>query len=265
MLQDRGKDISVFDETFLMQSVRKRLTANGVGSLALYTEVLKANAEEAALLWGSINISYSEFFRNPFTFFLIEQLVLPALIEKMRQNARPEIRIWSAGCAAGQEAYSLAILVEDLAEKGADASAFRIFATDHSQSAVAFAQHGVYDPAALRNVRLKHIQKYFREEREYYRIADRLKARIDFSVHNLLDDCSICPPASIYGDFDLIFCSNLLFYYRPDIRKEILAKLCKVLLPGGYLITDSAEIQIAKTVTGFRSIAPMTSAVFQRQ
>jgi chemotaxis methyl-accepting protein methylase len=95
-------------------------------------------------------------------------------------------------------------------------------------------------------------------------VIPALKDRVSFSVYDLLDERSSCPPASIYGEFDLAFCSNLLFYYRPDIRRSILNQLELCLTPDGYLVTDEAEREIVARHKGFRAVVP-GATVFRKR
>ena len=263
MGRTHGRDISHYDPLFLVKSIEKRFAATGIKSAAAYSSFLEQNSAEAEVFFDSLRITYSEFFRNPLTFALLEQLILPGLAEEKKKAGRPEIRVWSAGCAAGQEAYSIAMLLDELADDRGNAVAFRIFGTTRSAVELASARQGVYDSAALRNVRLKHIHKYFHLKGESYRIIDGLRDRVDFSLYDLLDECSVCPPASIYGDFDLVICSNLLFYYRPDIRQLILEKVYRALTLGGYLSTGEAEREIVAKHEGLRAVVS-PSAVFQK-
>ena len=157
-----GKDISRYEASFLAQTLRKRLSVTGVDTVADYAAFLPDHPGEAEELWRALNITYSEFFRNPLTFALLEQWILPRLLAERERQGRAEIRIWSAGCAAGPEAYSLAILLADLSAARDPAPPFRIIATDLSEAALAAAREGVYEAAALQNVRLKHLRAYFR-------------------------------------------------------------------------------------------------------
>jgi chemotaxis protein methyltransferase CheR len=264
MLRFHGRDISAYDEAFLLKSLEKRLTATGIGSPADYSEYLLGNASEAETLSCSLDISFSEFFRNQLTFALLEQLILPGIISEKERNGRGEIRVWSAGCAAGQEAYSVAILLDELtADRRNNAVSFRLFATDRSASELELARQGTYDSAAVRNVRQRHVQRYFISKEESYQVVDDLKARVDFSSYDLLDERLGCPSESIYGDFDIVFCGNLLFYYRPKIRQFILNKIYRCLSPGGYLVTGEAEREIVAQHECFRAIVT-PSAVFQK-
>ncbi|MCX6903169.1 MAG: hypothetical protein NTW03_06750 [Verrucomicrobia bacterium] len=260
----REKDLSLFDEAFLAKSLHQRLTATSSGTWAAYLDRLAHAAVEADALLQSLNIGYSEFFRNSLTFALLEQLVLPNLLGARKDPDSTELRVWSAGCAAGQEAWSVAILLEDLALARGRPIPWRLFATDVSGPALAEAQAGVYDRAAVQNVPLKHLQRYFIRDGESYQILPRLKDRVDFSTFDLLDDRSGCPPASLYGDFDLVLCCNLFFYYRLDIRQRILDKICRALSPGGYVATGEAEEQLVARQKGLRAVAP-PSALFQKK
>jgi chemotaxis protein methyltransferase CheR len=252
-----GRDISPYDAAFLTKSLAKRLTAIGCGTAAAYFARLAGDPAEAEVFCRSLHITYSEFFRNPLAFALLEALILPSLAQERGKMGRPEIRVWSAGCAGGQEAYSVAILLDELA------APCRIFASDIAADELAVAQTGVYTAAALQNVRVRHLHNYVVQHGDSYSIIPRLRDRVDFSLYDLLDPRSTCPPASIYGDFDLVFCSNVLIYYRPDVRQAILDKLRCCLAPAGYLVTGEAERASIEQAGGFAPVAP-PAAVFQR-
>lgn len=259
----RKQDVSRFDEAFLVKTLNKRLSASGIQSAEDYAEHLSNNPEEADSFCNSLNVAYSEFFRNPLTFALLEQLILPSLIAKKKKAGRTELRVWSAGCAAGQEIYSIAILLDELIVGSESNVVPRLFATDHSSLELERARQGVYDLASVRNVPLKHIRRYFTAKGDSYKIVDRIKNRVDFSVFDLLDERSESPAASIYGDFDLVICSNLLFYYRPEVRQAILGRICRSLAANGILVTGEAERDIVSKQGGLRAVAP-PSAIFQQ-
>lgn len=260
---EQGFDFSCYDDSFLQKSVEKRLSATGISTASAYCTYLATNIIEQKIFFNSLSISYSEFFRNSLTFPLLEQHIFPGLIALKQKNGQSEIRIWSAGCAAGQEAYSAAILLDEMTAERVDRVSFRIFATDRCDSELEAAQKGVYDSAAVRNVRLKHLRKYFTEHGDSYELAENLKARVNFSLFDLLDESATSPPASIYGDFDLVFCSNLLFYYHPDAQKNVLDKVYRSLSPEGYLVTGEAERAIVEKHGGFTSFA-RPSAIFRK-
>jgi chemotaxis protein methyltransferase CheR len=265
-VMDRGQhgwEISRYDSEFLVKSVDGRMAATGNTTTADYGGILAEDRAEAQIFLDSLNITHSEFFRNPLTYALIEQLLLPRLIAEKEGAGRAEIRVWSAACAEGQEAYSMAVLLNEVAAARGGAVSFRIFATDHSDRAVAAARKGLYTYAAVRNVRLAHLLDYFNQEGDLYAVHPKLRDRIAFSVYDLLDDRSMCPPASIYGDFDLVICSNLLFYYRQDIRQRILNKVHGSLSSSGYLVTGEVESAVVADMGGFSVVDP-SAAVFRK-
>lgn len=262
MRQVHGMDVSCHDESFLEKSLAHRLAATSVPTISAYSKRLECDREEASAFFRSLTISYSEFFRNPLTFAMLEQVVLPGLAEAGEKAGQAEIRVWSAGCAAGQEAWSLAILLDELLAARNRRISFRVIATDGSAEELEVARRGVYDTAALQNVRTRHLREYFvRGEGESFQIIPRLRTRVDFSVYDLLDRQSATPPAGIFGDFDLIMCCNLLLYYRPEARQFMLEKLRRALSPQGYLATGEAEREIA-VGGGFQAVAA-PAAVFR--
>ncbi|MCX6699580.1 MAG: protein-glutamate O-methyltransferase CheR [Methanomicrobiales archaeon] len=258
----QGCDISCYDEPFLSASLEKRMAATSLATVTDYCDYLSGNADEAEQFFRSLNITYSEFFRNPLTFAVLEQQVLPRLIEEKQDSCTAELRVWSAGCAAGQESYSVAILLDELLVARKSSLSFRIFATDISGDSLVTAGRGVYDTVAVQNVRLKHLQSCFETGHGSYTVSRRLIDRIEFSSYDLLDERSTSPPGSIYGDFDLVFCSNLLFYYKPEVRQFIINKVCHSLSYGGYMVTGEAERGIVDTIN-LEEIFPM-SAVYRK-
>lgn len=233
-----GKDLSIFDDAFLTKSLERRMLATDVKKQD-YGMYLQANSDEAEMLTASFNITYSQFFRNSLTFAVLEQLVLPHLLSKKPEGG--EIRVWSAGCSTGQEAYSIGILLDEMVRASSKPMRFRIFATDLSTEALDIAREGVYDEEGIANLKLKHLKKYFAKDTESYAVDPGLKQKIDFSEYDLMDQYSINPPDSIFGDFDIIFCCNLLFYYRMDVRRAIVNKLKRSISDHGYLVTGEAE------------------------
>jgi chemotaxis methyl-accepting protein methylase len=261
MQQTHGRDVSGYDEAFLAKSFERRQAATTLDAAA-YLACLAEDGAEAAALFQSLNINYSEFFRNPLTFAVLEQLILPRLADQQAASDGAAIRVWSAACSAGQEAYSIAILVEELAAARSQPVPFRIIATDVSEPELVLARTGVYNQATMQNIRLRHLGGYFSQHGETHAVAPELRARVDFSVYDLLDEHSTGPAAGIYGDFDLIACCNVLLYYRQEIRRVILNKLRRCLSPGGFLVTGEAERAIVEREGGLCAVAP-PAAVFR--
>lgn len=273
--QATGQDINRYDPAFLRKTVEHRMSATSCQTVEAYLEYVRCHCkqpfarndsgggDELNALNESLNVCYSEFFRHPLTFAILAQLVIPHLIEEKRKNGSNVIRIWSAGCAAGQEAYSLAILFSDHIARQGNNLSLHIFATDISKSELEIARRGLFNYRSVQKVPLKFITECFNQHGENYEVIPTIRDRVDFSVYDLLDDQSTSPPAGIFGDFDIVMCSNLLFYYSPEARQSILNKVIQAVAPHGFFITGEAEKSIVEPVHGFINVNPST-LLFQR-
>jgi len=264
LLQVRSFDLTKYDAAFVNASLKKRMEETLCASYKEYGCLLMQNSIEQKAFIDSLNIHYSEFFRNPLTFAVLERIVLPSLILQKENTNRRELRIWSAACAAGQEAYSLAILLEELKSYKENLFTYRIFATDQNPARIDEAKAGQYTAEALNNMSLRRAKEWFVKQNEGYVINPVIKANIDFSVFDLLNTQFACPPTSIFGDFDIIVCANLLFYYTPELAARILEKANNCLADEGYFIIGEAEQGIVRKQSAFYSVFP-SSAVFQKK
>jgi len=252
----------VFNDSFLERTYLDRMVVIGCTSIAEYLDQINSDTIEKKAFSDSLYISYSEFFRNPLTFAVLEQVVLPQLLNKMTNAHRSEMRIWSAGCASGQEPYSLAILLEELLEQRSDAG-YRIFATDISEQQLIKAKNGIYRHESLGKVTFSRLNQWFRLHQSGYTVLPKLGHRIDFSHFDLLADSKSSPPSSIFGSFDLVLCCNLLIYFKPLYRKLILNKLARSMRQGAFLVSGETERSFIME-NGFVEVFPQ-SAVFQAQ
>ena len=256
-----GKDLSCYETSFLSKAVRARMNIIHLTEAAAYPAYLSTHSDEVLSLIASLTITYSEFFRETLSFSVLEHFVLPGIVDSTGGNS--EIRIWSAGCAEGQEAYSLAILLDEIAAASSRKVRYRIFATDLSEQNTETARRGIYNFSALRNVTLGRMEKYFARMGDSYSIQPELRDHMDFSRHDLLDGRATVPAESIFGEFDLVLCRNLLFYYCHEIRNDILDRLHKSISPNGYLVTGEAERGEVEKHSGFKLIVPH-SPVFRK-
>jgi chemotaxis methyl-accepting protein methylase len=245
LLHEHKIDCSKYDDVFLEKSMENRMRELNCSSEDTYSLLFKNNWAERMFFFDSLQISYSEFFRNALTFDVLERIVLPAVLKKKADAGKKQIRIWSAACAGGEETYSLAILLNEMKNRYDGRINFRIFATDQSLERVTFAQQGLYAPSALGNVSFKRMNNWFdKHDNDCFAVKGELKEHIDFSVFDLLSESCVCPPASIFGDFDLVMCANLLFYYKGEFRQKILKKATHCMVEGGYLVTGEIEREI---------------------
>ena len=251
----------MYDEKFLLHSLQRRMLETHCISLDDYFKIVEKNIDAAKNFENSLHINFSEFFRNPISFIVLAKIVLPIIIQKKIDFKQKEIRIWSAACAAGQEPYSLAMLLEDCKNGDIEKFNYRIFATDIHESLLKEAIKGKYSTSSLNNITLKRLEKWFIKHGDSYSIQPELKKNIDFSVFDLFNKQTNSPSASIFGDFDLVVCANLLFYYKPKYRKIILEKITNSLADGAYLLTGEAEREILMN-DNYYEIFPQ-SAIFQ--
>jgi len=259
--QTHGIDVSIYDETFLLNSIKKRYSENQFEKEKEYVALLQNDKMETAILINSLQNNYSIFFRNSLTFSVLEKIIFPSIIQNIKTNKKKEIRIWSAACAGGHEAYSISILLNELNNDDKEKFNYRIFATDKIDKNIAISQSGKYEMCDLKNVSLNRLENWFTKKSDSYFVKPTLKKNIEFSEFDLLDKESQSPSASIFGDFDVIICANLLFYYKEEYRKIILHKLKKSLSNNGIIITGEAEREIL-IQHHFKEVFPQ-SAIFR--
>jgi chemotaxis protein methyltransferase CheR len=240
-----GIDLSMYSKSFLDKTVNGRMSKLQCISEDEYLEWLKSNSTEKDILKKALNNNYSTFFRNTLTFSYLEHIILPKLVESKFEVNIHEIRIWSAACAAGQEAYSIAMLCDEYEKKHNSGIRFRIFATDISETEIHKASIGLYHESAVRNVSYGRLKNYFTQKGDSFVVNQGLRETIDFSTFDLLNEECSCPTASVFGNFDLVFCANLLFYYKPAIQQNIIDKVDNCLANKGYLVVGDAEKEIA--------------------
>jgi chemotaxis protein methyltransferase CheR len=188
-----------------------------------------------------LTIHVSRFFRDTLTFELIADRILPAvLLEKIRAQD-PSLRIWSAGCAMGEEPYSMAILIRELLEKEKVAMNLHLFATDIDTKVLADAAKALYPLASVENIKHRLLMKYFTPEGASFRLIPEIREGVTFSLYDMLDKKHTVPPESVFGNFDLVFCRNLLIYFNSEYQETILTKLHRSLAGNGYLVLGEAE------------------------
>ncbi|MCD4748823.1 MAG: protein-glutamate O-methyltransferase CheR [Thermoanaerobaculales bacterium] len=235
-----GLDLSGYCSELVRQKVTERRQALGLGGLGEYLAALENDPAECGRLTEVVGVNYSVFFRDPPVFETLAHRVIPQILDSARLEKR-EIRVWSAGCAAGEEAYSVAILlVEALAEDLKQSRVF-IFGTDIDDSALERAERGVWLRGALEFTRLGLVDKYFEGDGETFRIRAALREMVRFSRDDLMSPRTLAPPDSIFGAFDLVLCRNVLIYLKTEVKAIVCAKILRSLRPGGFLVLGETE------------------------
>jgi chemotaxis methyl-accepting protein methylase len=213
----------------------------GAAGLAAYLRLLQEDPAELGALVEALTVKVSSFFRDPLAFEHLAELVLPELLARKAAARDPSLRLWSAGCATGEEPYSLAILVHEALRREPSPPAVTILATDLDERALARARAGRYPASALANVRHGLVAAAFEPDGDGFRVADHLARAVTFAVHDLLDPRAGAPAESVFGSFDLVLCRNVLIYFEPAWQEFACERLYRSLAPGGHLLLGRTE------------------------
>lgn len=238
------KELGFDAESYRTTQMRRRLTGFvqrwAQGNVGLLCKRLRSDDHLREELLRLLTINVSEFFRDPLQFELIREVVLPDLLA-----ARPGVRIWSAGCAGGEEPYTLAIICDSI---GIGPSA-EILGTDIDPDALARAQAGGPYPAAhLRKAHPAVRERYFEETPGGYYLRDPVRRRVRFARHDLITD-------RMTHQFDLIACRNVTIYFTSEVKARLIRSFHGCLRPGGYLFIGGAESLLGPESEGFSRVA----------
>jgi two-component system CheB/CheR fusion protein len=228
-----GIDFSQYKPATIQRRLQRRMVAVGARSLEQYRTYLAQHAEEYDRLVNSFLIKVTEFFRDGALFAHLRERILPELIEWGRAHGNA-LRFWSAGCATGEEAYSLAVLVAEALGDELDAWTVRIFATDLDHEAIEFARRGVYPAAAVAAVPEVLRARYLVESEGNYAVTKPVRGLLVFGEHDLGQR----PP---FPRIDLCLCRNVLIYFTPDLQRRALQAFAFALRDAGYLVLGKAE------------------------
>lgn len=227
-----GIDFSLYKPNTIRRRLQRRMSANKIRELGRYVRFAREHPAEVEALYRDLLINVSSFFRNPASFELLKRKVFPKLA-KARGDGEP-LRFWVTACAAGQEAYSLAIAYTEFAEKSGNRPPLQIFATDVNGSVLETARSGRYDEAHLAGVSRERLQRFFVRENGKYRVEKSIRDMVVFAQHNLITD----PP---FTRVDLITCRNVLIYLDAALHRKILPTFHYALRPEGFLWLGASE------------------------
>lgn len=227
-----GIDFTTYKQSTIARRLHRRMTATGQRAMQDYIRYVRQHPEERQRLVNSFLIKVTEFFRDPALYRYLREQVLPELLTEARQHGG-ELRIWSAGCATGEEAYSLGMTVLDVAEAH-DGVRIRIFATDLDEEAVAFARRGIYPARALATIPDGMVERYFLPHGEDYEVRKNLRGLLVFGEHDLAQRAP-------FSRIDLVLCRNVLIYFTAALQRRALQLFAFSLRPGGYLVLGKSE------------------------
>jgi two-component system, chemotaxis family, CheB/CheR fusion protein len=230
---NRGFDVTGYKRPSLMRRVSRRMQMLDIASYADYTDYLEVHPEEFSQLFNSILINVTSFFRDPPAWKFLAENVVPKIVAE--KNGEP-IRIWSAGCASGEEAYSLAILFAEALGDDAFKHQVKVYATDADEEALNTARQAMYSPKdleAIEDPRLK--ERYFEPANSRFCFRSDLRRSIIFGRHDLVQDAPI-------SRIDLLACRNTLMYFNAETQTGVLGRFHFALNPTAYLFLGRAEL-----------------------
>jgi len=228
-----GHDFSEYKRSTMLRRIQRRLQVHQIASLDEYRDYLEEHPGEAMALQKDFLISVTNFFRNPESFAALREEVVPELFSK--KGPGDPIRAWVVGCATGEEAYSIAmLLLEQATSSSLLPDQIQVFASDLDEGALATAREGRYPEAVAADVPERYLNRFFRKDEAEYVVRESVRGRVLFTPHDLLRD----PP---FSKLDLISCRNLLIYLRRDLQQSIFDLFNYALNDEGYLFLGSSE------------------------
>jgi two-component system CheB/CheR fusion protein len=235
----RGFDFRGYKRGSLSRRIYKRMQAVGADDYQRYMEVLEANPSEFSELFNTILINVTDLLRDRDAWERLAGSVIPSIADT--KSADAPLRVWSAGCASGEEAYSLAVLLADAIGEERFRRSVKIYATDADNEALVVARHGRYrEQKLIEAFGEDRTDRYFEREGGFGTFRSDLRRALIFGRHDLVQD----PPIS---RIDLVTCRNILMYFTSEVQLKVLSALHFALVPGGYLFLGKSEALVSRT------------------
>jgi two-component system, chemotaxis family, CheB/CheR fusion protein len=247
-----GHDFSKYKKSTVVRRIARRMQVTRTDELVGYYDLLRENSDEAQALLGDLLISVTTFFRDPEAFEVLAQKALPAIFAD-KDASRP-IRAWVCGCATGEEAYTLAMLLLEEAARHEVRPPIQVFGSDLDTRALAAARDGRFPAAIEADVREDRLRRFFQREGDHYRIGPEVRDVVLFALHDFLKD----PP---FSHVDLISCRNVLIYLDRDLQEQVCTTFHYALNPGGFLFLGASET--ADNPPGLFRTIDRTARLFQ--
>jgi two-component system, chemotaxis family, CheB/CheR fusion protein len=247
-----GHDFSNYKRPTMLRRVERRLRLKELATLQEYAKLIKEDPDESKSLMKDLLISVTNFFRDPDSIEALANRVIPDILANKRED--DFLRVWVAGCATGEEAFTVAITLLEATEKLVHSPQLQVFASDLDADAIAIAREGYYTEAEVSDVSPERLRRFFVKDFEGYRVRKEIREVILFAAHNIIKD----PP---FSHLDLISCRNLLIYLNRSAQTRILEAMHFALNSGGYLFLGASES--IEGATDFFSTVDKEHHIFQ--
>ena len=232
MHERTGHDLTRYRDATILRRLHRRMQLLHVETLADYVALVREHEHEARALFDDLLITVTEFFRDPDVYAALARDAIPQLFAG--KTAPPRLRVWSIGCSTGEEAYSVAILLLEEADRRQVEPEIQVFASDLHEVALRKAREGIYPEEIAADVSAERLQRFFVYTHGRYRVRSEVRERVVFAAHNLLQD----PP---FSHMDMVVCRNLLMYLKREAQQEVFELLHYALEPGGLLLLGTSE------------------------
>jgi two-component system CheB/CheR fusion protein len=235
MLQIRnstGHDFSLYKKSTIGRRIERRMAQHNIEDMAVYTRFLKQDPAEVHALFKDLLINVTSFFRDAEAFVILKQDILPALLADKPDDY--VFRVWVAGCASGEEAYSIAIVLRELMDEAHKDFKVQMYATDLDDDAINSARSGRYPAGITQDVSPERLQRYFTKDDGGYKIKKHIREMVVFAVQSVIKD----PP---FTKLDLLSCRNLMIYLEPEQQARLIPNFHYALKPGGVLFLSNSE------------------------
>jgi len=257
VMNDRGLDLGQLRARYVERRVNVRLNALGLITYRQYAAYLDAHPEEYSRLLDALTINVTQFFRDPEVYQLFRREVLPAMVSAKQQRKQRILRIWSAGCATGQEPYSLAMSVLDAMERLSVGSILpTVIGTDIDRAALATAKKGEYPAKEAAHIPQPDRRRYVDVDGERMRIRQNVKDIVRFQYLNLFEN----PPIHVV---DVVFCRNVFIYFNRSDQERLLNAFWESLTQGGYLVLGRSE-RLTPQVAGKFELVDGRQRIYQK-
>src|SRR3989440_8891861 len=234
-------DFRLYKSTTILRRISRRIAVTHCSTMHDYLDYLKAYPQEVGELVKAFLINVTQFFRDSDAFTYLKSEILPKLIARGLERDHT-LRVWAAGCATGEEAYSLAMFITDLLGPELSEWSIKIFATDVDEVAINFARRGLYSENLLKDLPAGYKDHFFERADHGYRISKMLRQMIIFGQQNL-------SRSAPFPHIDLVLCRNVLIYFTPELQEYVLNQFAYSLANGGYLFLGKAKT--VRTVKAF--------------
>jgi chemotaxis protein methyltransferase CheR len=251
--EQSGIHFSEMNRSILDTRLQERLRATQYKDVTVYYDFILKNQEEMKMLLDSVTTNLTRFFRNTGQFETLEHFVIPDLVAHKTKLRQPSLRIWSAGCATGEEPYTIAFVLKEKVPKN---FVIEVIASDLSLKSIMVAREGYYPDQKIEGVPPHYLGKYFDKKQNGYQVKEEIKSIVRFDYHNLKNDSGL-------QSIDILFCRNVIIYFDEVAQKAVINRFWKIMGAHSYLFLGHSESLFGMN-TAFEFVKTDWSVIYRK-